>query len=165
MNAGAWALGALVVVFVIGLIGLVIFRMAWVTDVEPHEFAFAFDRVLGKTEVINKTGWVVKTPFRYTVHTIDTRPYQVTIAANNRILNVKLVKFNPTGLATFISWHGRDAGDLVNNMNEILKSYAFDADNGRDCPFLTVTGTVSPNQTPHEEAIVVYPSSSSSNKK
>jgi hypothetical protein len=80
------------------------------------------------------------------VHKLDLRPYQITISANQRVLNAKLVRFNPDGLAKFIEWHGRNAGDFTNNLLEILKCYAFDKANGEDCPFLTVIQEIEPNQ-------------------
>lgn len=124
---------------------LIFFRVLWVTFVDNHELGFVYDKVTGKIEKIEKNGWVVRTPIRYIVHTIDLRPYQVWIIANQRILNAKLVRFNPEGLETFIKWHGRDAGDMTRSMLEILKSYAFNKDDGRDCPFLLVVSELSPS--------------------
>lgn len=132
---------------VIALIGLIFFRMLWVTTQEKHEFAYSFDRFDGTIEVYTNSGWIVKTPIRYSVHTIDLRPMQITISANSRVLNAKLVRFDPRGLKTFIEWHGRGAESNMNNgFQEILKSYAFDKENGRDCPFLEVIQEIAPNQ-------------------
>lgn len=137
------------------LIGLLIFRLGWVTFVDNYELGFSYDSVTGKIEKINRTGWIIRTPMRYSVHAIDLRPYQVSISANSRILNAKLVRFNPDGLETFVEWHGRDAGDQKDQMLEILKCYAFDRDQGKDCPFLTVINELSPNNqgavTPKKE--------------
>jgi hypothetical protein len=132
----------------IGLIlfGLLLWRIFWVTTVENYELGFVFDRVSGEIEIVEKQGWVVRTPIRYSVHTIDLRPYQITISANERVLNAKLCRFNPAGLQTFVEWHGRDAGDYKENLLEILKCYAFDQTDGADCPFLEVIGEISPNQ-------------------
>ena len=107
------------------LFSLLVWRALWVTSVDNHELGFVFDRYTGKIEKVEKFGWVVRTPFRYSVHTLDLRPYQITISANERVLNAKLVRFDPKGLATFIEWHGRDAGDDVDNLKEILRCYAF----------------------------------------
>ena len=138
-----WGIGISIVVFIIGLI---IWRAAWVTFVEKHEYAFVFDKVNGKVFPVGHTGWVVANPFLFGVHAIDTRPYQVSISANERILNAKLVKFNIRGVETFVEWHGRAAGDDVNNLKEILKCYAFDRDEGRDCPLLEVVNVLAPSQ-------------------
>ena len=158
MVAG-FAVPALVV---LSLFGLFVFYTGWVTNVENYELCFTFDRFNGgKIETVNHQGWIVKTPFRYSVHTIDLRPYQITISANKRVLNAKLVKFNPVGLETFVQWHGRKAADNIGHdsymdsmgnlqpstgLLDILKCYAFDKAEGKDCPFLTILQDVNFNQ-------------------
>ena len=130
-------------------LGLFVFLMwywMWVTNIENYELGFVFDRVTGNIEVIDKKGWVVLPPFRYSVHAIDLRPHQITISANQRVLNAKLCRFNPEGLNTFVEWHGRGAGDNTHNLQEILKCYAFDLADGKDCPFLEVIQEIAPNQ-------------------
>jgi hypothetical protein len=134
------------VVMVLAVVGVLVWRIFWVTFVDNYELAFSYNKLNGQIALVNRTGWIVRTPFVYSVHAIDLRPYQVTISANARILNAKLVRFNTQGLATFVEWHGRDAGDSTDNMLEILKCYAFDRDEGRDCPFLTVISVLAPNQ-------------------
>lgn len=129
------------------VVGLVVWLWLFVTFVDAHELAFSYDRFNGKIENIERTGWVTRLPIRYTVHTIDLRPYQVTISANQRILNAKLVRFNPEGIDKFVEWHGRSAGDHLPNLLEILKSYAFDKEGGSSCPFLLVVNEVSPSQS------------------
>jgi hypothetical protein len=142
-----FALGLLVGLFIVSLLGFWIWYGVFVNFVENYEYGFVFDKYTGKIERIDHNGWVIARPWRYDVHHIDTRPYQVAISANQRVLNAKLVQFNPTGLETFIEWHGRAAGDQLANLQEILKCYAFDRDEGRDCPFLIVRGELAPNQT------------------
>jgi len=136
----------LAALLVVSFIGFLVWYGLWVTTVDNYELGFVFDRVTGKIEQIDKQGWVVRTPIRYSVHTIDLRPHQLTISANQRVLNAKLVRFNPEGLETFVEWHGRSAGDDTNNLQEILKCYAFDLANGKDCPFLTILQEIAPNQ-------------------
>ncbi len=132
------------------LLGFWIWYGNWVHFVEKHELGYTFSRLDGKIEALPHTGWVVRSPFKYTVNKIDLRPYQVSITASlgisDRILNAKLVRFNPEGLDTFIAWHGRGAGSDVTSLKEILKCYAFDKQEGRDCPFLTVVSELSPDQ-------------------
>jgi len=148
------------VIAVIGLIVLGIWRMFWVTGVDNYEMAFCYHWLGGKIEVVDHTGWVVRNPFMVSVHTIDLRPYQITIVAKiqqnatgtgssaigARILNAKLVQFNPKGLDTFIKWHGRKAGDDLDTMLEILKAYAYNTEKGKNCPFLTVLSEIAPDQ-------------------
>ncbi len=104
--------------------------------VDSYELGYKYDLISGKTTVINHTGYIVHAPWVIDVHTVDLRPLQVCINANSRVLNCKLVRFNPEGLLLFLSWHGRGSygqGDL----EPILMSYAYE-DAGHTYPFLTV---------------------------
>lgn len=130
----------------LAILGFWIWYMMFVTSVENYELGFVFDRVTGEITILEKKGWIVRTPFRYSVHHIDMRPHQITISANERVLNAKLVQFDPKGLQTFVEWHGRSAGDNTRNLQEILKCYAFDLADGKDCPFLIVVQEIAPNQ-------------------
>lgn len=120
----------------LGLVGFLIFYCGWVNFVENYEYGFVYNKFTGQIEPMEHTGWVVVTPWCYDVHKIDTRPYQVSISANQRVLNAKLVRFNPDGLNKFVEWHGRAAGDEHHNLLEILKCYAFDRDEGQGLPLL-----------------------------
>ena len=135
-----------IIVLLISALLFILWAIFFVTTVDNHELGFVFDKYSGKIEIVQKKGWVVRFPVRYKVHTIDLRPYQITISANQRVLNAKLVRFNPSGLETFILWHGRSAGDVTANLTEILKCYAFDSVAGKDCPFLEVIQDIAPNQ-------------------
>ena len=160
-SGNLWVSFAVLVVclLVLGVVGLTTWRILWVTKVDNYELAFNYNWWDGKVEKINRTGWITRTPIINSVHTIDLRPYQISITADiqknvssgqsgigARILNAKLVRFNPKGLDTFIEWHGRAAGNDTREMLEILKAYAFNWEGGRSCPFLTVLGVVAPNQ-------------------
>ncbi len=136
----------IIVSAVLVFIGFIIWYVAWVNFVENYEYGYSYNKFTGEIKPVEHTGWIVATPWRYTIHKIDIRPYQVSISANQRILNAKLVKFNPEGILTFVEWHGRSAGDDLANLQEILKCYAFDRDEGRDCPFLTVKSVLAPSQ-------------------
>lgn len=142
----AWMAG---IVTVVSIVGFIFFRIFWVTSVEKHEYAYRFNRFNGEIETFTNSGWYVSTPVKYSVYTIDCRPMQLTISANQRVLNAKLVRFNPKGIETFIKWHGMGAGSGVNagNLGEILKCYAFDTVNGADCPFLEVISDIKINQS------------------
>src|SRR3989344_1880154 len=111
-NAG-YALGSIVVLTVLSFL---IFRACWVTSVENYELCYTFDRWHGEIEVVNEQGWVVRNPITTSVHVIDLRPHQITISANQRVLNAKLCRFNPEGFKTFMEWHGRGA---EKNLQEI----------------------------------------------
>ncbi len=59
------------------------------------------------------------------VHTIDTRPMQIRIEANNRVLNAMLVRFRKEGLQQFVDLHGRGDYDQT-RLGDILMSYAYE---------------------------------------
>jgi hypothetical protein len=146
----------LLIAAVVAFFSFLVWYIAWVSFVENYEYGFTYNKFTGEVKAIGHTGWVVATPWKYSVHAIDTRPYQISITAdiqsssvsgaNQRVLNAKLVRFNPSGLKTFIEWHGRGAGDNLGELKEILKCYAFDRDEGRDCPFLEVVSVLAPSQ-------------------
>ena len=147
---GKNALNALGVLVVVTVVGAVLFWWLFMTFVDKHELGYIFNRFSGEIEAVEHSGWIIRPPIKYSVDKIDLRPYQVSITVNlsvsKRMLNAKLVRFNPDGLDTFISWHGRGAGSSISELKEILKCYAFDKANGGDCPFLTVVSELSPNQ-------------------
>lgn len=136
----------LIGIVVLAIVVFLVWYAFWVNWVDNYEKGFTYNKFTGQIDTLQHTGWVVRTPWEYAVHAIDTRPYQVSISANGRILNAKLVRFNPKGLSIFVEWHGRGAGDDVGSLKEILKCYAFDRDEGRDCPFLEVVSVLAPNQ-------------------
>ncbi|MEK7147755.1 MAG: hypothetical protein AAB758_00495 [Patescibacteria group bacterium] len=126
------------VLIALSLIGFWIWYANWVTNITKNEIGYVFNRDNGQVEMLEHGGWVVRSPIWYDVYKIDRRPNQVCMNANSRVLNCKLVKFNPQGFDTFIEWHGPSAGQ-GGAIYEILKSYAFNVNEGRDCPFLTIT--------------------------
>src|SRR3989344_302406 len=107
---------------------------------DNYEIGYQFDSRDGKITVLNESGYYVTPPLVISVHKIDMRPMQVCINANQRVLNCKLVQFDPSGIELFLSWHGRDnypgpgqGGTSI--FSEILKSYAYDG-SGKNYPFL-----------------------------
>lgn len=142
MNSDRWAAVALWfggILLSLVLLGL-LFRGIAVDFVENYQIGYKFDRRSGEVKRLDRTGYFVTWPILIQIHTVDLRPSQVCMNANTRVLNCKLVKFNVDGLETFIQWHGRGAGEGNGGTEvyEILKSYAFNVNDGRDCPFLTI---------------------------
>lgn len=129
-------LGGLLATIFLCLIGLWIYLANFYAFVDNYEVGYRFDRRTGQVEILNRTGWHQKTPFLVSIGTVDTRPMQVCINANARVLNCKLVRFNPDGMQLFLEWHGRNWYDSA-SLPEILRSYAFDG-TARNYPFLTV---------------------------
>lgn len=133
-------------VLVAALCALLVFRITFVTFVDSYELGYVYHARTGEIERLSRTGYVVAVPFLNSVHTLDLRPGQVCMNANSRVLNCKLVRFNLDGFDKFIEWHGRGAGEGGSSTSttgqsgvyEILKSYAFNVNEGRDCPFLEI---------------------------
>jgi hypothetical protein len=148
---------------VIVFFGLIFFRGCCVTFVDNYELGYRYDLRSGQISRVGRTGYILHPPIFVEIHNVDLRPMQVCINANARVLNCKLVQFNPVGLETFLSWHGRKDYNGANSsgtadittgaFNSILMSYAFDG-SGKSYPFLTVIRELKP-----EEAVAA-PSSS-----
>ncbi len=142
------------------LIGLLLFRIIFVRFVDNYEFGFTYDKFKGEITLLDRTGYFIQTPWHYSVHAIDLRPIQLQIIGeadgiantmekndiSQRVLNAKLVQFETNGLMTFVSWHGRGAGDNRDRLAKILRCYAFDRAGGRDCPFIKILGELAPDQ-------------------
>lgn len=132
--------------YVIGVFGFIILlavaiRLSCFGFVENYELGYQFDKVSGQTTLLTnkdntlKNGYIYANPL-VSIYTIDLRPMQVTINANNRVLNAKLVQFNPKGFRTFIAWHGNNTYDPF-SLKDILMSYAYDP-TGKNYEFLTI---------------------------
>ena len=137
-------------IMILGILALIVFRIGWVNYVENYELGYKFDSRDGQIEVLSHTGYVVTAPVVVSVHTIDLRPMQVCINANARVLNCKLVQFNPKGVEQFLSWHGRQdyhvgGGASGADLNAILMSYAFDG-SGSEYPFMTILRELKPSE-------------------
>lgn len=131
------------------LLGGLLFRGLFLDYVDNYEFGYMFDARTGdlypllEPDGSPKQGYIFSWPIVQSVHTIDTRPMQVCINANSRVLNCKLVQFDPKGLMTFVSWHGRGDYKISSNstysgtLNDIMLSYAYDPSN-QNYPFLKI---------------------------
>lgn len=155
----------LIIVIVLGFL-LVAFRTTCVNFVDNYELGYKFDKRTGEIAVLDRTGFFITPPFLVSVHTIDLRPMQVCISANRRVLNCKLVEFDPAGLQLFLSWHGRgnyygpgntpsssgqsSSGNSVDTtktpFSEILMVYAFD-ETKNTYPFLKIHQGTAPTSS------------------
>lgn len=139
--------GGTIVFMIVSVFVFFVFLKPW-AFVDNYELGYVYDARDGQVRVLPHTGYVARTPFFESVHVVDLRPRQVcinvgggqgtntTISANQRVLNCKLVKFNPKGLALFISWHGRNNYE-GETLDDLLKIYAYDS-SGRTYPFFDV---------------------------
>ncbi len=125
-----WSIGVGIVV-----LSLLTFWFGFVDFVDQNEVGYKFDTRTGEITVMKEKGYIVTPPILVKVNTIDLRPFQVCISANSRVLNCKLVQFDPTGVEDFINWHGRgnytpfSMGTLntQGDMYQIMMSYAYEA--------------------------------------
>jgi hypothetical protein len=138
MSEKFWAILGSSVLFLL-VVGIVV-RLSCFGYVENYELGYQFDTVSGKTtKLVNKdktfkNGYIYANPLVF-IYTIDLRPMQVSINANNRVLNAKLVQFNPDGFEKFIAMHG-NANYSQENLKDILMSYAYD--DSSNFNFLTI---------------------------
>jgi hypothetical protein len=139
--------------------------------VENYELGYRFNGLDGKITVLDRPGYHWRTPWVESINTIDLRPTQVCINANSRVLNCKLVRFNPdkehqyAGMLLFISWHGRgdysisqSSGDGSSHggLNDILMSYAYDG-SARSYPFLTIMKELKADESVAVAPVVTSP--------
>lgn len=140
---------------IIGVVLTIIFLLYWMIVgmpwrfVDNYELGYKFNATSGELTRLDGSGYHWRRPIVDSIHTVDLRPFQVCISANQRVLNCKLVRFNPDGLETFLEWHGRDNYYLSGSNNssssststgsfeDIMRSYAYDG-SGRTYPFLIV---------------------------
>ena len=157
-------LGIIGWLFGLAIIGLIVFRMMFVNYVDNYELGYEFDARTGEITILDHSGYIVTPPLLVSVHHIDLRPMQVCISAIQRVLNCKLVQFNPDPAAVrlFLSWHGRqnyDGPGIHNSsgsssgsnddtlLQNILKAYAYEG-SGRNYPFLRVIREIRPDGAP-----------------
>jgi hypothetical protein len=138
----------LIAALVFAIVAALIVRMTAVTNVEYYEVGYSFNRWTGELKILKQKGWIFYLPAVTSVHTVDLRPWQVCINANQRVLNCKLVQFSPEGLEQFIKWHGRksyEGGSTeTGSFTDILKSYAYDG-TGKNYSFLIIVRDLRPD--------------------
>lgn len=143
--------GFVVVSFILVVVGGIIFFIGWVNFVDNYQMGYKFDTLTGQITVLDDPGYYVTAPIITKVHTVDLRPWQVCINANQRVLNCKLVQFrkDKKGLELFISWHGRKdyegGSEVTGSFTDILKSYAYDG-SGKNYPFMTILRDLRPGE-------------------
>lgn len=120
------------------LVGL-IFYVLFLNHVEINEVGIYYDSMSGQTWKQTTPGWYVTSPLTYEVN-ITTLPLLVTIPSNAKIINSKMVRFNPDGVEEFIRLQGFGWG-LHSSLDNILLGYAF---SGREYTFLDIVQTATP---------------------
>lgn len=150
-----------IVIGVLLFIGL-IYTSSCITHIDNTEVGYYFNSMTGEKKALlrnDKSGkpyitesdtiylhqgyTFVFAPFE-SVNTVDLRPIQLCISAKSgqfdRVLNCKLVSFNPVGVERFMDWHGRQNYTSY-ELEVILKAYAYDEnydENRNEYSFLTI---------------------------
>ena len=149
----------------IGIVVMItlLFRVSAVNFVEPTEMGYKYNKITGQIDSLERSGYFITWPIVEKIHTIELRPFQVCISSNGRVMNCKLLKFNPKGFRKFINLHGRNSysiPSMTSNPNgsefsDIMKGYAYESYGKLDSsqskysliedkyPFLTILQEVS----------------------
>lgn len=120
-TTGLW----ITLIVLMSCIGGCTYRVAFLKFVDSYEAGYKYNKSTGEVTVLEETGYYKVTPFVTVVNTVDLRPMQIRIEANNRVLNAMLVRFRKEGLQQFIDLHGRKNYDKE-TLSDILKSYAYE---------------------------------------
>lgn len=110
-----------------------LFYLACMNHVSINHVGIAYNSVGGKVWVQSRPGWYVTWP-TVEVATISTIPMQVYIPSDAKVINVKIVRFNPDGIDEFIRLQGFSYF-TDQDMAGTLMGYAF---SGKTYPFLDV---------------------------
>ena len=143
--------GTTLVLFFLAIVGSIIFYIGWLDFVDNYQMGYKFDTRTGEITILEEPGYYINPPIVVKVHTVDLRPYQVCINANQRVLNCKLVQFkkDKKGVELFISWHGRknyEGGSYeIGGGFYFLQSFAYDG-SGKIYPFLTILRDLKPEE-------------------
>lgn len=112
---------------------MLLFYTAFLNHVAINEVGIAYNSVGGKIWVKSHPGWYLTAP-TVEVATISTLPTKVTIPSEAKVINTKIVRFNPDGIDEFIRLQGfsyfSDQG-----VENVLMGYAF---SGKKYPFLDI---------------------------
>lgn len=138
---------------IVSLVGAFLFYVFCLNHVEPQEIGISYDSLNGEVTVQRHPGWYVTSPFTR-VATVETRPFQVCLNAGARILNCKLIRFNPDGAAEFVKlqgfhyWNGpsncnNNPGCSSTEWSRIMMGYAYAE---RPYPFLEILEEIKPHK-------------------
>lgn len=124
-----WCIGLVSAV----LIGGLAFWGACLNHVAINEIGIAYNSIGGNVYVQGHPGWYLTSP-TVEVANIPTIPMKVTIPSEAKVINTKIVRFNPNGVDEFVRLQGfsyfSDQG-----IENVLMGYAF---SGKSYPFLDV---------------------------
>ena len=137
----------IVLVTITVITSLILFWTLFLNHIAPQQIGIAYDSVNGEVSVQRHPGWYLTHPL-VQVASVETRPFQVCLNAGARILNCKLIRFNPDGANEFVKLQGFHYwnGGTCNNCNttefsRIMMGYAYSE---RTYPFIEVLEEIKP---------------------
>lgn len=125
---------------------LVLFYCFFLNHVGINEIGIAYNSIGGKIWVQDRPGWYFTAP-TVEVAVINTLPMQVTIPSEAKVINTKIVRFNPAGVDEFIRMQGFSY--FTNQgLENILMGYAFSGESYSFLEVMQESGKEQTNQTP-----------------
>lgn len=139
-----------------GAVGSVfMFYLLCLNHLPPQEIGITYNSLNGDITIQDRPGWHLTSPF-VSVSTIETRPFQVCLNAGARVLNCKLIRFNPTGAKEFVRLQGfhywnttiggcnRGGSECsLNDFGRIMLGYAY---SDQSYPFLEILEEIKPGK-------------------
>lgn len=123
-----WTIAACVLV-----VAVLLFYIAFLNHVAINEIGVAYNSIGGKVWVQDRPGWYFTAP-TVEVAVIPTVPLKITIPSEAKVINTKIVRFNPRGVDEFIRLQGFSYFSNQ-GIENILMGYAF---SGQKYPFMDI---------------------------
>lgn len=101
--------------------------------VDINEIGVAYSSVSGKVWIQRTPGWYITSPLVRVAY-LSTLPKKVAIPSDARVINTKIVRFDPRGVDEYIRMQGFEWG-MDSSQENILMGYAF---SNQRPPFLVI---------------------------
>lgn len=115
------------------VIGLLLFWIMFINHVDINEIGVAYNMRDGKVWIQRHPGFYVTSPLVRVAY-LSTLPMKVAIPSDARVINTKIVRFNPKGVDEYIRMQGFKYG-MDSEQENILMGYAF---SNQRPPFLVI---------------------------
>ena len=130
----------------VGIFLLLLFYSLFLNHVDINEIGIAYNSIGGKVWIQDRPGWYLTSPF-VEVATVTTLPLKVTIPSEAKVINTKIVRFNPAGVDEFIRMQGFSY--FTNQgIENILMGYAFSGEKYSFLEVMQENGQERVNTTP-----------------
>ena len=123
-----WLIGAGIFLTIV-----LMFYCLFLNHISINEVGIAYNSIGGKIWIQSRPGWYLTAP-TVDVATITTLPMKITIPSEAKVINTKIVRFNPAGIDEFIRMQGFSYYSNQ-GLENIFLGYAF---SGQKYPFLDI---------------------------